>query len=198
MSYLFILTSVFSCSNPTSKNPQNWSEKETTKWFESGDWKSGWDIAPDESINKEEFALQYFRNKTRWNQAFTFLATNDLSKLELGKHELDGSNLYISVDEYLTKDEEDSRFEAHRKYADIQYLISGEEQIGVTVLENTTETISYDNTKDVVFLTTEQNNYRLALPEKFFVFLPGDAHRPGVKVANNIKVRKIVVKVRID
>lgn len=193
---MLFLSINFFCSK--SQNLGGWTDAELMNWYNSGNWKSGWKIAPDESINKREFAYQYFRNKDRWNQAFTFLATNDLSKLAFGKHELDGNNLYISVDEYFTKDDENAHFEAHRKYADIQYIVFGEEQIGIVPLENTIEIVNYDSFKDVVFLCSEQNNYRIALPEKFFVFLPGDAHRPGVKVENNIKVRKIVVKVRID
>jgi YhcH/YjgK/YiaL family protein len=184
-------------SNQPAVTP-NWNEKELTEWFNSGKWKSGWRIAPDESINKKEFALQYFRNKDRWIHAFGFLATTDLSKIALGKHELDGSNLYVSVDEYLTKDEENTRFEAHRKYADIQFLVFGEEQIGIATLQNTKETIPYDSLKDIVFLHAVQSNYRFASSERFFVFFPGEVHRPAVKVLNNIKVRKIVVKVRID
>jgi YhcH/YjgK/YiaL family protein len=176
----------------------NWKEDELADWFNSGKWKSGWEITPDESINKKEFALQYFRKKDRWTHAFRFLATNDLSKIELGKHELEGDNLYVNVDEYLTKDEDNTWFEAHRKYADIQFLVFGEEQIGIANLQNTKETIPYDSLKDVVFLHAEQNIYRIATAERFFVFFPKNAHRPGLKVANNSKVRKIVVKVRID
>jgi len=187
----------FSCTD-RSANPENWSEEKLTKWFQSGEWKCGWAVVPDESVNQKEFAVQFLKNRERWEKAFRFLTINDLKTIPLGRHELEGDSLFVNVDEYTTRNEEDSRFEAHRKYADIQYLVSGEEQIGVTALENTTETVSYNSEKDIVFLTTEQNNYRLASPEKFFVFFPGDAHRPCVKTGENIKIRKAVVKVLIN
>jgi YhcH/YjgK/YiaL family protein len=104
----------------------------------------------------------------------------------------------MNVDEFVTRNEEDVLFEAHKKYADIQVLVSGEEKIGVLPLESTTFTIPYDEEKDIMFLTAEEENYRQVIPEKFFLFFPDDAHRPTVKSAENIPVRKFVVKVRIN
>jgi len=65
-------------------------------------------------------------------------------------------------------------------------------------LESTTVTVPYDEEKDIMFLTAEKENYRIAKPGKFFLFFPEDAHRPTVKSAENSPVRKIVVKVRIN
>ncbi len=195
--FVIIFTMVFSCNQPVSKNPENWNEKELEKWFQSGEWKVGWDISPDQSINKKELANQFFKNRERWEKAFNFLKTNNLEKISIGRYELEGANLFVNVDEYTTKDEEDCRFEAHREYIDIQYLIYGEEKIGISDLGKTSEIIPYDSIKDVTFLTAEQNNYRTASPDRFFVFFPEDAHRPCVKTDEKSKVRKVVVKIRI-
>ncbi len=193
----FVLVALYSVSIFFQKT-KSMDDKELSKWFNSGKWKSGWKLSPDESVNQKEFARQYFMNQDRWDKAFKFLAITDLTKIALGRYELDGRNLYLSVDEYLTKDEENTRFEAHRKYADIQFLVFGEEKIGIAALENTKETILYDSLKDVVFLSAIQNSYRIASSDRFFVFFSNDAHRPGVKVTVNSKVRKIVVKVLIE
>ena len=131
-------------------------------------------------------------------KAFSFLNSKDLAGLALGRYELEGSDLFVNIDEYLTKNEEEMNFEAHRKYADIQYLVSGEEKIGVTALKNTLEIVPYDGEKDIAFFTANENNFRLATPENFFVFFPNDAHRPCVKTSGNNKVKKVVIKVRID
>jgi YhcH/YjgK/YiaL family protein len=193
---LIIFTMAISCT-PT-QNPENWDEKELSEWFSNPAWKADWKISPDESVNQKEMAKRYFRNPERWEKAFAFLRDENLSVIKPGRYELEGPDLFVNVDEYETKNEEVAHFEAHRKYADIQYLVSGEEKIGVIPLKNTTATVSYDSEKDIVFLDANENNYRLATSEKFFVFFPEDAHRPGVKTAENTKVRKIVVKVRID
>jgi hypothetical protein len=116
--FLILFTMAFSCNQPSSKNPENWNEKELEKWFQSGEWKLGWDISPDQSINKKELANQFFKNRERWEKAFNFLKTNNLGNISIGRHELEGANLFVNVDEYTTKNEDDSRFEAHREYID--------------------------------------------------------------------------------
>ena len=98
----------------------------------------------------------------------------------------------------MTKDEENTRFEAHRKYADIQYLISGQEKIGISPLEKSTVTIPYNEEKDICFLHSDVKNYRLANSEKFFIFFPDDAHRPGMKAGEKEWVKKIVIKVKVE
>jgi YhcH/YjgK/YiaL family protein len=65
-------------------------------------------------------------------------------------------------------------------------------------LKVSSEITSYDNSKDIIFLSAEQNNYRIATPERFFVFFPDDAHRPCVRIDENSIVRKIVVKIRVN
>jgi YhcH/YjgK/YiaL family protein len=189
---------VLACSPQKSKTPDKWSEKELSEWFSNGEWKQGWDALPDESVNQKEFARLYYENQERWNKAFQFLSEQNLAELEKGRYELEGVDLFVNVDEYVTRNEEDVLFEAHKKYADIQVLISGEEKIGVLPLDATTVTVPYDEEKDIMFLTAEGENYRDAMPGKFFLFFPEDAHRPTVKKTENSQVRKIVVKVRIN
>lgn len=186
-----------SCTHRSSSNLVSRSNEELAKWFKNNEWKSGWKIMADESVNQEEMTKQFFQNPERWQKAFAFLKTEDLSNLATGRYELDGSDLFVNIDGYITKDEEVARFEAHRKYADIQYVVSGEERIGITPLEKTTVTIPYNEEKDIVFLETPAFEYRAASPERFFVFFPEDAHCPGVKIMKNSFVRKVVVKVRL-
>lgn len=187
-----------SCSQKGSSNTENWSIKEFTEWFKTSEWKSGWDIIADESVNQKEVAKHFFHNPERWQKAFAFLKSEDLKSLATGRYELEGTDLFVMIDEYITKDEEVARFEAHRKYIDIQYVVSGEERIGITPLENTVVTVPFDEDKDILFLDASDFVYKDANPSRFFVFFPDDAHCPGVKMMNNSRVRKVVVKVRID
>jgi len=193
---IFIMGSA--CNQQKNKAPDQWSENELKEWFSKGEWKQGWDARPDESVNQKEFARLYFQNQERWNKAFQFLSGQNLADLEIGRHELEGADLFVNVDEYVTRNEENVLFEAHKKYADIQVLVSGEEKIGVLPLDETNVTVPYDEEKDIMFLTAEGENYRNAAPGKFFLFFTKDAHRPTVKKAENIQVKKIVVKVRIN
>lgn len=199
---LIIIITIFimaiACNQQKNKTPDQWSEKEFTEWFNNGKWKQGWDAKPDESVNQKEFARLYFQNPKRWDKAFQFLSEQNLAKLKKGSYEIEGADIFVNVDEYVTRNEEDVLFEAHKKYADIQVIVSGEEKIGVLPLKNTTVTIPYDEEKDIMFLTADEENYRIAAPGRFFLFFPEDAHRPTVKSAENILVRKVVVKVRIN
>ncbi len=180
-------------------DPASWSSSKTDKWFEKGDWLNGWQVKPDQSINRKTFAVSYFKNKERWDKAFLFLKSHDLSALEIKRYDIDGDNLYAPVSEYLTKNEEDARYEVHQKYIDIQYVESGKEFIGIAPLSQRKDVLEpYDGTKDIEFLTVTGGENRLATPERFFIFFPEDAHRPGLKDGENSPVRKIVVKVKVD
>jgi len=198
-SFIIILVSVLSflsCTNST--DPSSWSEAKINKWFESGEFLKGWQVSPDQSINKREFAIAYFRNKERWDKAFEFLKTTDLKNIEVKRHEIDGDNIFALVSEYMTKNEEDAKFEAHKKYVDIQYVISGSEQMSIAPVSKKGEILSpYDETKDLEFMTVSESKSYTATPEKFFLFFPSDLHRPSVKIGENAQVKKVVVKVKL-
>ena len=63
---IFLMISVManSCSSSLSKNPKNWNDKELSQWFHAGEWKSGWKISPNKSINQQELALQFLDRKS--------------------------------------------------------------------------------------------------------------------------------------
>ncbi len=201
-SFLIIMAmagmSVFSgCTG--GSDPSAWSSSKIDKWFEKGDWLNGWKVQPDNSINRKAFAVSYFKNKDKWDKAFNFLKTNDLQGLELKRYNIDGDNVYAPVSEYLTKNEADAKYEAHQKYIDIQYVVSGKELIGIAPMSQKLEVLEpYDSTKDVEFLTVSKVENHIALPDRFFIFFPEDAHRPGLKDEENSPVRKVVVKVKVD
>jgi YhcH/YjgK/YiaL family protein len=182
-----------------STNPSMWSQKKLDRWFEKGEWVNGWSVKPDASINRREFAEAYYKNRDRWDKAFKFLKNNDLLKLELKKYTIDGDKLFATVSEYTTKNTEDAKFEGHKKYIDIQYVAEGAEMIGIAPESEVTKiTDLYNPENDIAFYTVEKFTECRAAPERFFIFLPSDIHRPGVKVSENTKVRKVVVKVKID
>lgn len=183
----------------SASDPSTWSNKQVDKWFKKGEWSEGWTVTPDASINKKEFAILYYKNKERWAKAFKFLRNNDLTKLDVKRYDIDGDNLFATVSEYQSKNEESAKFEAHRKYIDIQYVISGKEIINLAPISTLKEVLTpYDAAKDIEFITVSKVvNYK-ANPSNFFIFFPDDAHRPGLKDGSNSPVRKVVIKVKVD
>jgi YhcH/YjgK/YiaL family protein len=180
-------------------DPSTWSKKQIDQWFEKGEWLNGWTVKPDSSINRKEFAISYFKNKERWDKAFSFLKNSDLLKLEVKRTDIDGDNLYATVSEFPSKNEADGKFEVHRKYIDIQYVIKGTVQMGVTPMSMRKDiTAPYNDTKDIEFQTVTKFSSHIATPDTFFIFFPSDIHRPDVKVNESVPVRKVVLKVKVN
>lgn len=191
------ILSLFGCKG--SNDPSKWNETQTEEWFKKGEWQNGWAVTPDNSIDKKTLAIAWFKNKPRWNSAFNFLKNNDLTKLETKRYDIDGDNLFVSVSEYNTKNEADARYEAHRKYIDIQYVADGLEKIGVAPLASRDTILQeYDATKDIEFMKVKQGKTFSANQGNFFIFFPADAHMPGLMIDSIAPVKKIVVKIRID
>lgn len=116
-----------------------------------------------------------------------------------GKYEVDGKNLFYNVDEYETQPIEQGQFEIHRKYLDIQYIVAGEECIGVAPLERLTEETPYDVETDLAFYKYESTMSKLTLERGMFtIFWPNEPHMPGRSIDRAGKVKKIVVKVRME
>lgn len=133
---------------------------------------------------------------TRLSKAFDFLQTTDLSTLSLGKHIIDGDKLYAVVFEYETQPQGDKSLESHIKYIDVQYMIEGTEQIGITTLKDQKSTKEYDHENDYMLFdeSFDQITFKKGM---FAVFFPDDLHLPGLDAGMNSKVKKIVVKVML-
>jgi len=194
---MVFLSVISGCSG--KQDPSAWNSRQTAKWFEKGEWRNNWQIKPDGSINIKAFAVAYHKNPEKWNKAFTWLKSNDLNSLELKRYDIDGDNVYATVSEYFSKNEEDARYEAHRKYIDIQYVAAGKELIGITPLSRKKDVLeAFDATKDIEYFTVTGGENHLAIPDRFFILFPDDAHRPGLKDGENSPVRKVVVKVKVE
>ena len=192
-----ILLNMAGCAG--NSNPESWNAEKLNSWFEKGEWLNGWQVKPDQSVDRKAFAAAYFKNKEKWDKAFGFLKDNDLTKLDLKRYDIDGDNLYATVSQYLTKNEADARYESHQKYIDIQYVARGKEIIEVAPASQKLSVLEqYDPAKDIEFMTVTNGVKLNASPEKFFIFFPSDLHEPGLKDVVNDTVRKVVVKVRVD
>ena len=134
----------------------------------------------------------------RISKAIVFLRETDFSNFQQEIVEIDGENIFAILSEYQTKDIQNCRLEAHRKYIDIQYIVSGSELIGYAPLNDQTITEEYDEEKDVIFFEGETSLVKLAAG-MFAVFFPDDLHKPCIKT-NTIHetVQKVVVKIIID
>ena len=129
--------------------------------------------------------------------ALAYLESRDLAAEPTGKYEVNDT-FYYMVQEYVTKSENEALCETHRKYIDLQLLVSGEEYIAVSDVRDLTPLTPYDAQKDVAFWHTPENEMRVRLrPGCFVTLYPQNAHRPCLSVSAPVPVKKVVGKVYI-
>ena len=126
-----------------------------------------------------------------------YISNTDFSKLEMGTYKIEGNDVFAILQTYDTKEEVDCRLESHQKYIDIQYMISGEEFVGVTPLNNQEVTEDLLKENDVVFYKGTGSKIKLSAGS-FMVFYPTDVHAPGIQTNKASKVIKVVVKVAVS
>ena len=98
-----------------------------------------------------KLADKYDYLSEKFAKAYEFLRSYDLSAFSPGMIEIDGKDIFANVQEYTTVPWEDSKFEAHNLYFDIQYIVEGKEMFGYVNREKLTEAAPYDNKYDIVF-----------------------------------------------
>jgi YhcH/YjgK/YiaL family protein len=136
----------------------------------------------------------------RFGKAFAFLREHDLSKLPLGRNEIDGDNVYANVmDVTLGTWDENAKLEVHRKYFDIHVPISGDEVDGFIYDEENTKAnaATFNVEKDYVLFQNPKMTKVSVKKGEFVIFYPNiGAHAPNKTDSAPHKHRKIVVKVK--
>ncbi|MBN1342547.1 MAG: YhcH/YjgK/YiaL family protein [Phycisphaerae bacterium] len=126
-------------------------------------------------------------------KAVAFLRQSDLAGLPLGRHEVDGDRVYALACKDPARSRDQAKLEAHRKYIDIQVVLSGTDEIGWRSLGACTRPEGeYSAEKDVGFFLDAPEAWTAVGPGSFAIFFPEDAHAPLVGVG---ELHKIVVKV---
>ena len=140
----------------------------------------------------------YYGANEKFEKAFEFIKKATDENYPVGKYELDGDSLYAMVQEYTTKPKSEAKYEAHEKYIDIQYMLSGIEEIAVFDIGGAEIEDEYNPEYDAAFYKAKEKMTVSVLEAgDFGIFYPNDIHRPGISYKENLPVRKIVVKVRV-
>ena len=145
--------------------------------------------------DKLNHAEIYYPLSAHLKIGFEWLKNTDLNSIKDGKYQIDGDNIYANVQTYTTK--ESAKYEAHKNYIDIQYMIKGVENIGVASSEDCMTCIEYDEDKDLEFFDYNGDTEEMIILKEgdFAVFYPQDLHKPSLKHGNISSVKKVVVKV---
>ena len=116
---------------------------------------------------------------------------------ETGRIEIDGDKVFLNRNAYTTADPANAKFEAHRAYADVMYMVEGEETIYVKPTSQLSNiTVEYDPNGDYLLADFDKDATPVHLTAGSFVILmPQDAHAPNCWVDEPKNVKKIVGKV---
>lgn len=147
-------------------------------------------------LDKIKNFSEYFQNDSPFIKGYKFITEQEPGNLPDGKYEIDGENIFALVNTYTTKNASEKMPEAHRKYADIQYIVYGKENIGYAHLNGQKITKPYSEEKDIIFYDEVSFYFTLAAGS-FAVFFPGDLHMPGIICGEPEEVKKVVVKVKL-
>ena len=141
----------------------------------------------------------YYGAHKNFEKAFDFIKTAIKEDLPVGKYEIDGKDLFASVQSYDSKMPEVAKNEGHKNYIDIQFVISGKEIIEVVDISKAVANTEYNSEKDVTFFENSDKANVLYLEDgEYAVLFPHDIHRPGMCVnGKSTPVKKIVVKVKL-
>ena len=130
-------------------------------------------------------------------KAVDFLIRTDLPRLADGRTEIDGDRVFALVQRYETLSHGAPRFEYHRKYIDIQVIVSGVEIICWTDADRLEVAEPYNEGKDICFGTAKTWTPVRLEAGQLAVFWPSDAHAPKQSAGAPVQVMKIVVKVGV-
>jgi biofilm protein TabA len=136
----------------------------------------------------------------RLDKALAYLAETSAQDLPDGRYEIDGDAVYALVQSYDTLPaDEKSKYEAHRKYIDVQYIASGIEVMGWAPLADMVVTKEYLPEKDVVNGSCPFSASTLVkvAAGQAAIFFPEDAHAPKLAAGQPAPVKKIVIKVAV-
>ena len=140
-------------------------------------------------------AAKYAGLKNGLSEGFGFLDQPNLAGLKDGTYEISGDRVYAIVAHENGRTVDDGQLEGHRKYLDIQYVISGDESMGWAPREGLMTAVDYDAERDLEFFGGPPASLVRVPPGHFVIFLPSDAHLPLIGTG---PIHKVVIKVAID
>lgn len=132
----------------------------------------------------------------RLYEAMQFIRNADFTGQEDGCYEVDGRDFRYLLQSYPTREVNDTP-EGHRDFIDLQYMISGEEQVGMGRLDAMTELVESHPDRDL-WLYRGPMSWVTVHGGQFLICFPHDVHAPCVTPSSGPNhVRKCVFKIHV-
>ena len=148
-------------------------------------------------IDKIENIDLYFGLSNRIDIALQYLKNTPFSQKQDGRYEIDGKKMFSYIETYTLKPPEECYFESHKKYIDVQYMVSGRELVGYSPRRTLTSTIKpYDDVMDIALFETPESYSEMTFLEGMFILLyPDEGHMFKCWLGEPLTVRRAVVKI---
>ncbi|MEZ4707854.1 MAG: YhcH/YjgK/YiaL family protein [Caldilineaceae bacterium] len=144
-----------------------------------------------------ENAHKYSGLSANFAMGLRYLQSDAWQELPVGTHQIDGENVFLMVQAYDSIPKAELQWEAHHNYCDIQYVVSGAEQMGYGKLADFTISVPYDDKNDVYFLDGH-GQFADVPAGSFTIFMPQDVHMPRAAIDDKpTPVKKLVFKIRV-
>lgn len=148
-------------------------------------------------VDKLENAKLYQSIHPGIAKALEYIKNTSFKDLPVGKHDIDGDAVFAIYKDYHTKEIDGQLMESHLKYIDVQYVIEGVEQMGVAIYTGQKPKRAYDEVDDYM-LFDEPYDLITVKAGMFAIFFTDDMHLPDLTLSQPSRVKKVVVKVKIQ
>ena len=144
-------------------------------------------------IDRIEEQERYYALHPDMELAFAFLA--EAADLEPGRYELE-NGLFATISEGETRPIQTVDLEAHRKYIDLQYCMSGGERMSWAHIQELNR-VAEDEEHDNYFYEGVSTAMSIR-PGMFYIMFPSDGHRAACHNEFPKRYRKVVVKIPVN
>lgn len=142
------------------------------------------------------------RNRYRFledniQKCFEYIKENHLEDFENGSYSIEDDIIFFNVVEYMTKtDKSEGFWEAHRRYIDLHYILSGSEKINLNFISKLKQG-DFAEEDDFLPLEGEAAASVILTSGDFLICYPEDAHMTALSTTQSAPIKKAIFKIRI-
>ncbi|MEG0017773.1 MAG: YhcH/YjgK/YiaL family protein [Hydrogenoanaerobacterium sp.] len=142
-------------------------------------------------IDKISCAERYTGTIKNLSNALAFLVGK--AELPEGRYEFNGG--FIISTSGTTTPLLGKSFEAHKKYADVMFVLSGAEEVSFCDISSLNVAKPYDSDADVAFYDGENCDCVVNVQAgSFYALLPNEGHKPCSHTAKAASYKKYIIK----
>ena len=143
------------------------------------------------SIKNYKNVLKFF---PQLDVVFDFITKNVSVKTADGKYDIT-KEIFATVQTCEPKPKKERVLEKHKKYVDLQYVVSGKDVIGWKFFDKKFKVLKkYDSKKDIAFYCNAFDTFIDLKKGDFAIFFPEDTHAP---LCCEKTVKKCIVKIPV-